>query len=282
MLCIKQTYLKYTKNLNKEEEQMNKRMIKGFVFTLGAVALLTGTAGATPSTTYWTPATSDIQPYKVGHLGIDNYFTIGQKGSTKGGMPTDVGFTVGVLPYEKLQMEVGIDLIEPSESPVFLNVKIGTPEGSLFEGSPAFNLGVFNVGTVTSGADRNDQNIMDVIAGKTLPMGLGRLHLGVYSGNKDLLVDANGKEDNTGFMVGWDMGIIRKKEHDGGEYHAWVFAADYASGKNAIGGGGVGVYHYMTKNISILTGPVWFNEPVKALGNPDVKWVWTTQLDVNF
>ena len=67
------------------------------------------------------------------------------------------------------------------------------------------------------------------------------------------------------------------KDAAGAEYSKWVIAADYASGKNAIGGGGFGTYYYFTKDISLLTGPVWFNE--KAI-NGATKW--TTQLDLNF
>ena len=265
------------------------KIIRGFALTLGAVAVLTGAAGATPSTTYWTPATSDIQPYGVWHLGIDNYFTLGKKkASERGSLPADVGLTVGVLPYEKVQLEVGIDWLEPSAYPLFFNAKLGTPEGSLFEGSPALNIGVFGVGTNTSvdseGNSRTDFNIVDLIAGKTLPGGLGRIHIGVYSGNDNALLDKNGDKANTGFMIGYDMGFMPVKEGKSGkdEYNRLVLAADYASGKNAIGGGGVGMYYYFTKDISLLTGPVWFNEPSAAIGNNDISWVWTTQLDINF
>lgn len=263
-----------------------RRTAKGFVLALGAVALLTRIASATPSTTYWTPSTGDIQPYNVWHIGIDNYFTLGQKSNDPaagGALPTDVGLTVGVLPYEKLQMEVGIDFLAPSEDQFSFNAKIGTPEDALFPGSPALNLGIFNVGTSTKNVGthtRTDQNIVDIIIGKTVPTLFGhpcRFHISGYYGNPSALVNGNGEKENTGFMVGWDMGIIRKKEADGGEYHKWVFAADYASGKNAIGGGGAGVYHYFTKNISLLTGPVWFNE--EAING---KWKWTTQLDINY
>lgn len=252
-----------------------------------AVTIASSTAAnATPSTTYWTPATSDIQPYKVLHIGIDNYFTVFRK-SESGALTTDVGLTIGALPYEKFQLEVGVDLLGHSTDPLFFNAKFGSPEGALFEGSPAWNIGVFNVGTDSKSASedgdiRTDYNIADFIVGKTLPYGLGRLHAGVYYGNPSALVDKNGDNDNTGYMVGWDMGILREKESDGGEYHKWVFAADWASGKNAIGGGGVGVYHYFTRNIALLTGPVWFNEPAVAGPNAGAKWVWTTQIDINY
>lgn len=264
---------------------MSKRLPL-ILILLVALLFASGKAFATPSTTYWTAATSDIQPYKVLHIGIDNYFTMGRK-AERGDLATDIGLTIGVLPYEKLQLEVGIDYLEPTTDPFLFNAKIGTPEGALFEGSPAINLGVFNVGTDSKDASedgdgRTDYNIVDVIVGKTLPAGLGRVHLGLYYGNSKALVDGNGDKENSGFMAGWDMGIIRTKDSDGGEYHKWVFAADWASGKNVIGGGGVGVYHYFTRNISLLTGPVWFNEPAVAGPNAGAKWVWTTQIDINY
>ena len=37
------------------------------------------------------------------------------------------------------------------------------------------------------------------------------------------------------------------------------------------------MYHYFTKDISLLTGPVWFND--HAING---QWKWTVQLDINF
>lgn len=236
---------------------------------MGAAA----TAGATPSTTYWTPATPDIQGFGVVHLGIDNYFTVFRKASKGGGdFPTDVGLTVGVLPFEKIQAEVGVDLMEQSDHPLYFNAKIGAPEDVLFKGAPTVQLGVFNVGTKK---DVTNQNILDVIAGKTIE-NVGRVSLGYYLGNKKVLVDKDGNKENKGFMVAFDRGFVPAKEGKT-EYNKFVVAADYASGKNAFGGGGVGLYYYLTPNASILMGPVWFNE--EAING---KWKWTTQLDVNF
>ncbi|MBI4607206.1 MAG: hypothetical protein HY721_35020 [Planctomycetes bacterium] len=107
-----------------------------------------GVANPTPSTMYWTPATTDVQPFGVLHIGVDNYFTVLRKASDgAGAFGTDVGLTLGVLPFEKLQMEVGVDLVEPTDDPLFFNAKLGTPESSLFTHSPALNAGVFNIGT---------------------------------------------------------------------------------------------------------------------------------------
>jgi hypothetical protein len=230
----------------------------GFIFAQGGSVL------ASPSTTYWSPCISDIQPFGVWHITYDSYTTVGRHEAGED-FPADYGLTVGFLPFEKFKGEIGIDLIEPTDHPVYFNVKVGTPEGALFEGSPALNVGIFNVGTKK---DETDYNIVDVIAGKTLPMNLGRIHGGFYTGNGDVLVDADGNEENEGFMVGYDRFIYKDKV---------MFAADYASGDNAIGGGGAGLYYFFTKDISLLTGPVWFNE--RELNG---KMKWTFQLDINF
>ena len=56
--------------------------MKKIVLILGFVLLVSTAVHATPSTTYWTPMTMDIQGYKVLHLGIDNYFTTGKRSAT--------------------------------------------------------------------------------------------------------------------------------------------------------------------------------------------------------
>lgn len=221
---------------------------------------------ATPSTTYWTTCISDVQDFGVWHIGYDNYTTVGRTAAKgRGSLPAVYGLTVGVLPFEKLEMEVGVDLTEPTDYPISFNAKIGTPENALFSGSPALNFGIFNVGT-KSGV--TDYNILHTIIGKTLPYELGRLHAGYYNGKSNILVSGTGKKEDDGVMVGFDRYIYKDKV---------MLAADYASGKNAIGGGGVGVYYFFTKDISLLVGPVWFND--RALNG---KSKWTLQLDINF
>lgn len=233
----------------------------------------TNLALATPSTTYWTPAVTDVQPFGVLHLGVDNYTTVFRKASAGGGdFATDYGLTLGVLPFEKLQLEIGVDLMEPSDDPLYFNAKLGTPEGALFTESPALNVGVFNVGTER---DVTDYNIGHVMLGKTIPL-LGRVFAGAYLGNPDTLVDTDGERENKGFMVGMDHGFYSVKDRAGDEYNRLVLAADWASGDNALGGGGAGLYYYFTKNISLLTGPVFFND-----SEINGKWKWTVQLDIN-
>jgi hypothetical protein len=268
--------------------------------------LVEGTVFATPSTTYWTPATSDVQPYNVWHIGVDNYFRLAQSEEERlngqaGSFFTDVGLTVGVLPYEKLNLEVGIDLLLPGRlahptlrslgSEILINAKLGIPEGALASWSPALNVGIFNVGTK---GQITNMNIVDFIVGKSLGP-FGRIHAGGYYGNPDsalmreggckpgnignvaCIAGASGELANSGGMVGYDYGFWKVKDKAGNEYNKWIFAADYASGKNFIGGGGFGIYHFFTKDISLLTGPVWFNDHVI-----NGQWKWTVQLDINY
>jgi hypothetical protein len=272
--------------------------------------LVEGTVFATPSTTYWTPATSDVQPFNVWHIGVDNYFRLAQSEEERlngqaGSFFTDVGLTVGVLPYEKLNLEVGIDLLLPGRlahpslrslgSEILVNAKFGIPEGALASWSPALNVGIFNVGTKI---EITDMHIVDFLVGKTLGP-FGRIHAGYYYGNPGSTLmheggckrgtsnpafacsvvapGATGKLDNDGAMVGYDYGFWKVKDKAGNEYNKWIFAADYASGKNFIGGGGFGIYHFFTKDISLLTGPVWFNDHVI-----NGQWKWTVQLDINY
>jgi len=250
---------------------MKTKLAAAMIFV--TLVFMAGFAHATPSTTYWTPMTPDIQPYGILHIGVDNYFTVFRKASHSGGsFPTDFGLTMGVLPFEKLQMEVGVDLLESSDYPWSFNAKLGTPEDALFKGSPTVQLGIFNVGTKK---DVTNQNVVYGVIGKTIP-GVGRLSVGPYIGNSSVLRDSNGNKKNTGVMVAFDRGFIPVKDKDGNEYNKIVLAADYASGKNAIGGGGVGLYYYFTKDISLLTGPVWFNDE-----GINGKWKWTVQLDIN-
>ncbi len=238
----------------------------------------TGFAHATLSTTYWTPVTPDIQGFGVLHIGVDNYHTVFIKQSGGGGsFPTDSGFTIGVLPFNKLQAEISVDLFHPYDYPITLGAKIGMPENALFKGSPTLQFGMANRGITAHNVPYNftSDDIFFGVVGKTVPR-LGRLSAGPYIGNAKTLVNGSGIKNNNGFMAAFDHGFHAVADKNGGEYNRFVFAADYASGKNVFGGGGVGFYYFFTKDISLLTGPLWFNDEI-ANG----KWKWTIQLDIN-
>ena len=67
---------------------MSTRTYRVMAAVVGAAWLLSAAdlAHATPSTTYFTPATSDIQAFKVWHIGVDNYFRLYRGGSEHDGL----------------------------------------------------------------------------------------------------------------------------------------------------------------------------------------------------
>jgi hypothetical protein len=244
---------------------------RGPVVSLFVLVLVAHTAQATSSTTFWTPMTIDFQPYGVPHLGIDNYFKL-SKAAPNGAFPTDITSpTIGLLPFNKIQAEAGIDYFANTPHPWLYNFKIGTPENSFFKGQPALEVGTFLVGRRTR-TDRTDYDILYAVVGKSLGAA-GRVSGGPYIGNHATLVSGGGKAENVGYMVAYDRGFCHVKN---GDFNRFVLAMDYASGRNFIGGGGGGVYIYFSKDVSLLLGPTFFNDKDINGG-----WKWSTQLDIN-
>lgn len=233
----------------------------------------TGAALATPSTQIWIPST-DVQAFGTAHLGFDTYIRTSKNGAITNNV-IDAGATVGVLPFEKLQAEVGVDYIDggtsggTDQSPVYFNAKLGTPEDSLFKYSPAIAVGIYNVGTKTGGAAMTKQNIAYGLLAKTLPV-VGRISAGGYHGSSTVLVDENGKSANDGVMLSWDRTMSEISDK------LWV-AVDYMSGKNANGALNFGVSWAFAKNVSVIFGYDIYNN-AKTGG----KNTFTTQVDINF
>lgn len=251
-----------------------RRVTRAGWLTAAILSLLPLRAAATPSTVFWTPCSTDIQEWRTVHLTYDTYFTLGRKSPASGGaaFPVDLGLTLGILPSEKIRAEAGFDWLEPSDFPLVFNAKAGFPEGALFKGAPALEAGIFNVGT---GRGSTGVNAVDLVTGKSLPRGLGRIHLGIYTGSKALLAGSSGRTENTGFMAAFDIPLLPSPS-PGEAFHQLVLAADWMSGRNALGGGGFGVGWYLSKDVSVLTGPAWFNDP-----GINGDWLYSFQLDAN-
>ncbi|HVS52458.1 MAG TPA: hypothetical protein VHD62_08890 [Opitutaceae bacterium] len=243
---------------------------------LFAIAAFTSSLLATPSTQIWSPST-DVQPYKVWHLGLDSYTRTTSKGAVTNNV-YDAGLTVGVLPYEKVQLETGIDYLETGtnsaadHSPIYFNAKLGTPEGSLGSGSPAFAVGGYNFGTKTG---VTTQNIAYGLLAKTLPKtsslpSLGRISLGYYRGSKRVLVDENGYAAEDGMILTWDRTMSEISDK------LWL-AVDYASGRSANGALNFGFAWSFAKNTSVIFAYDIYNN--KKTGGKDTV---TIQLDINF
>lgn len=245
---------------------------------LGSLCVLLMTAQnaySTSSTTFWTPMTIDIQSFGVPHIGIDNYFR-STGASSDGAFPTDfTSPTIGFLPWNKIQGEVGTDYFANTPHPWLFNFKIGSPESSFFKKQPAFEIGTFLLAKKTS-TSRTDYDVIYGVVGKSFRK-LGRVSAGPYAGNHKTLVSSNGQPANTGYMIAFDHAFAPVKDANGGDvFNRYVFAIDYASGKNYIGGSGGGLYIYFTKDLSLLVGPTFFNDK-----GTNGSWKWSTQLDIN-
>lgn len=246
----------------------------GIMF-LASLALVPSVALATPSTTYWAPSTASCQARGVPHITYDTYFRKGPAAGSAGApnYPIDTGLTVGFLPFDKVQGEVGFDLLLPSQDPLFLNMKLCTRESSLFAGSPGISFGIYNVGFK---GDVTDYNVLHLMFQKTLPVG-GYVSVGVYHGlNRTLLTNSEGRAVKTGATVAVASPDIQVGLRGLRKINV---VADAQTGKNVLGAWGFGSNVYFADNVSLLVGPVFFLD--KNLQPGGSKYMWTAQLDID-
>jgi hypothetical protein len=236
-------------------------------------------ASATPSTTFWTPATTYTQPLGVPHLTYDTYF------GEQGNLQIDTGLQIGVLNLPKLQAEVGFDAFFPTLTPAGqlgtfdffqLNGKLTLPEGALGSWAPGLSVGIANLGFE---ADVSDYDLVHATLGKTTPLGL--IGVGGYygAGSKVLWTGSKG-EERAGFMASWVSPDIKIGAPG---LDKVIFLADLSTGNNWFGAVGGGIGFYFTPAIDVLTGPVFFldTDYYKANFN-GLSWLWSVQLDVDF
>jgi len=252
--------------------------MKKIAMVLSLVLLCGAVAYATPSTQIWIPST-DIQPYKKLHFGFDQY--IKDRGNSPAAINADGreynvinnGLTIGVLPLEKIQMEVGIDQRTygaeiPDKAPLYFNAKIATPEDSLFKYSPAIAVGGYDFGTKEATATTwgTDYNIVYGLIAKTLGKA-GRFSVGYYQGNDKLLLDKNLQKDEKGVLASWDRTISEVSDK------LWV-AVDYMGGENVYGALSYGVAWKFAPNVGVILGMDDWN-------NSNYKPTYTIQVDID-
>lgn len=247
-------------------------MKKAFKATVAAALLAAATvASATPSTTYWTPSTTYTQPYLVPHLTYDTYF------GEKDAYPIDTGLTIGILPFDAVNAEIGADVLYPGKTDATFSVngKVTLVEGKLAPWQPGVSVGIANAGFKK---DVSDLYLLHATVGKTFPV-IGEIGGGVYTAlNDKLLVDKNGNKDATGFFLHWNGPAI---DLDLPGLKKIVPAADFQSGNNVLSAWGGGLYFYFTDAIDLLVGPVFFLEPEVQPGNKS-DWLFTAQIDIDF
>lgn len=241
-----------------------KQATKTFAALILSAAATTATA--TPSTTFWTPATTYTQPFLVPHLTYDTYV------AEQGWMANDYGLTIGVLPFEKLQGEVGIDLFLPGyvQNGLYLNGKLTLPEGAYASWQPGVSIGIQSVGFKK---DISNYDHLHLSVSKAFA-GVGTFVVGGYHGlNKTLYTIPGESASQTGFMAAYTSPDININLPG---LQKVAIIADYASGKNGFAGGGVGAAIYFSPAVQLLTGPVFLADGAYA-----TNLMWSVQLDVD-
>ncbi len=228
-------------------------------------------ASATPSSTFWTPATTYTQPAGVPHLTYDTYF------GEAGALQIDTGITVGLLTWPNLKIEAGLDLYYPTLAPqgqlrtldfAQLNARI------TLGGSPALSVGVANVGFKK---DVSDYDTLYAVFGG--PTRWGSFTVGGYfgAGSEYLWTRMEGQM-RAGLLASW---VSRDVRIGAPGLDKIVLLFDLAAGMNWLGGAGAGVGLYFTPAIAVRTGPVVFVDWPFYFNSRLPYWLWSVQLDVD-
>lgn len=243
-----------------------KILISGFAFCILGFKF----AFATATTHVWAPS-ADIQPYKKWHLTSDFY--VPAESDSAGNRPntiTNFGLTVGVLPFKKVNAEVGFDHKSGygalDDYPFYFNAKIGVPESSFGEFSPKLAVGIYDVGT----NEKVGYNVVYGKAGKTISAGdfsLGTFSLGFFSGDSGLLLHG-GKKDNDGALICWERILSEISDK------LWV-ALDYQGSRSSYGAWNLGFSYKFSDNTSVIFGYDIYNDR-------DLAETYTVQLDIDF
>ena len=226
-----------------------------------SLLVLYGVAAAAPSAQIFIPST-DTVPFGKFTLGFFAFVPKDQENGVHPESLIDAGLTAGVLPFEKIQAEIGFDLIrglgEPAnDHPLYFNAKLAVPEDALASWSPALAVGGYNFGTKK---DVTDFNIFYGLAAKTFPV-VGRLSVGYYTGNDKLLVDEKGKADEKGFLFSWDRTISEISDK------LWL-AVDYMGGGSSFGALSFGAGWKFAPNVLFILGYTRFHhEKISNLEN---------------
>ena len=225
-------------------------------------------AFGTPTTHVWGPST-DVQPYGKLHITDDVYLP-----TEPGPAPiTNIGLTMGVLPFKTVNLEVGFDhkagqgLID--RYPMYYNAKLGIPEGSFNEYMPAAAVGIYDMGTKAYEKENGfgtDFSITYAKLAKTFGPA-GRLSVGFFSGNEDMLLDSKGEKDNSGLMAAWEKTVSEVSDK------LWV-CLEYLGTESGYGTMNIGAAWKFADNIALLAGYDIFN-------NSDLVDTATLQLDID-
>ncbi|MDP2921108.1 MAG: hypothetical protein Q8O12_01880 [Candidatus Omnitrophota bacterium] len=247
------------------------RRLKIVLLLISGCFLMVVACYATPSTHIWSPST-DVQPYKKWHLTSDFYVpTESNSTGTRPDTITNLGVTVGILPFEKLNLEAGFDhksgYGDLDDYPWYFNTKLGIPENAYGELFPALAVGIYDVGTKEN---KTASNIVYAKAAKTFSAGglsLGRVSLGGFEGDGDILTHS-GKEDNKGLLFAWERAMPEISDK------LWL-CLEYQGTRSSYGCWNAGFSWKFADNVSGLFGYDFYNDR-------DLADTYTVQIDIDF
>lgn len=252
-------------------KKISRTRAKRAVLVAGLLALFPLTVHATPSTHIWAPS-ADVQAFNKWHLTSDFYVpTEHDEAGNRPATVTNLGLTVGVLPFEKLNMELGFDHKSGTgvdNYPMYFNAKVGVPEDAFGELFPKLAVGIYDLGTKS---DKTDFNVFYGKLGKTISAGdfsLGTFSVGYFQGDSDLLLDGDGEEDNDGLLACWERTVTEISDK------LWV-AVDYQGSESAYGTLNFGFSWKFADNTSVIFGYDIFN-------NDNLADMYTAQVDIDF
>jgi hypothetical protein len=259
--------------------------VKITLLTLPMLVLMFDAALAAPSAQINIPST-DAKGLAEVAISINNYTHFSDKAAA-GLNSYSVGVETGLLPFEAVKVEVGVDYLTTGTSsaaddhPFYFNAKLATAEDLGVQGLPAFAVGIYNLGTYDkpeTGVSTR-QNIAYALAAKTLPV-VGRISVGGYvAAERALQTSGNPRNNSSGIMASWDRTISELSDK------LWL-GVDYMSGNNANGEISFGASWSFSKQVNLLAGVVWYNPfyTLSAADNgmlPGGKPAFTTQLTIN-
>lgn len=261
------------KRHTKEFETMTKPtlFILSFLFILITVPF-SASVCATATTHIWGPS-ADVQGFNLWHLTTDVYIAVeDDEGGNQIAPVTNLGLTVGILPLEKVNMELGFDhksgLGSADDYPWYGNVKIGIPETAFGAFFPALAFGAYDIGTKS---DMTNYNVIYAKAAKALKFGavdLGRLSVGYFTGNEDLMLDSSGDSDESGIMAAWERTMSELSDK------LWL-CVEYMGTDSAYGSLNVGAAWKVASNVGVLAGYTIYN-------NENLANTATIQIDIDF
>lgn len=231
---------------------------------------------------------TDAKAFKETTINISNYFRL-SNAPDAGGNIYNAGVVTGLLPWEQLRLEAGVDYTtagggsKADAHPFSFNAKLATVENAGINGMPAFAVGMYNLGTYDKPEIRDGistrQNIAYLLSARTLPV-VGRLTFGGYYGSeRALATPGNPRHNNSGILASWDRTITEFSDK------LWL-GIEYMGGNNANGETSFAGSWAFSKQVTLMVGMVIFN-PFYHLSRtdngaiPGGKPAITTQLTIN-